>query len=78
MTPSRLVSRRGALLAISDVDDIGLKETVELASTAGAVNIETVPVGNPGNAGELSGAECKTAQTSAHGASNMAARASHQ
>lgn len=26
-----------------------------LAGTASAVNIETVPVGNPGNAGELSG-----------------------
>jgi NADP-dependent 3-hydroxy acid dehydrogenase YdfG len=33
------LARHGALLAISDVDDIGLKETVELASTAGAREI---------------------------------------
>ena len=32
-----------------------------LAGTAVAVNIETVPVGNPGNAGEFSGTRCRAA-----------------
>ena len=30
------LARRGALLALSDVDEAGLAETVELAATAGA------------------------------------------